>query len=254
MNAEERQREIVRAARRTGSVDVNDLADELGVAKETVRRDLRALEDHGLVRRTHGGAHPVESAGFETTLAYRTTVHVPEKRRIATAAAELTGDAETVFVDEGFTPQLIAEALPRDRPLTVLTASLATAGALSRAENEFTVLLLGGRVRPGTLATVDHWTAKMLAGFVIDLAFIGANGISRDHGLTTPDPAVSEVKSQAMRAARRHVFAGVHTKFGAVSFCRFARVGDFEAIVTDTQLPAAEAHRYALQGPQVIRV
>ncbi|MFF3496978.1 DeoR/GlpR family DNA-binding transcription regulator [Streptomyces sp. NPDC002795] len=253
MSAEERQREIVRAARHSGSVDVNELAAALGVAKETVRRDLRALEDHGLVRRTHGGAYPVESAGFETTLAFRTTMHVPEKRRIATAAADLLGDAETVFVDEGFTPQLIAEALPRERPLTVVTASLATAGTLAENANS-TVLLLGGRVRPGTLATVDHWTAKMLAGFVVDLAFIGANGISRDHGLTTPDPAVSEVKSQAIRAARRTVFAGVHTKFGAISFCRFAPVGALEAIVTSTQLPAAEAHRYSLMGPQVIRV
>ncbi|MGD6746235.1 DeoR/GlpR family DNA-binding transcription regulator [Streptomyces sp. BH106] len=253
MSAEERQREIVRAARHSGSVDVTELAAALGVAKETVRRDLRALEDHGLVRRTHGGAYPVESAGFETTLAFRTTMHVPEKRRIAAAAADLLGDAETVFVDEGFTPQLIAEALPRERPLTVVTASLATAGALAENDNT-TVLLLGGRVRAGTLATVDHWTSKMLAGFVVDLAYIGANGISRDHGLTTPDPAVSEVKSQAIRAARRTVFAGVHTKFGAISFCRFAPVGALEAIVTSTQLPASEAHRYSLMGPQVIRV
>ncbi|MFE2537152.1 DeoR/GlpR family DNA-binding transcription regulator [Streptomyces sp. NPDC059371] len=251
--AEERQREIVRTARRTGSVEVTGLAVELGVAKETVRRDLRTLENHGLVRRTHGGAYPVESAGFETTLAFRTTSHVPEKRRIAAAAAELARDAETVFVDEGFTPQLIAEALPRDRPLTVVTASLATAGALAGAENT-SVLLLGGRVRPGTLATVDHWTTKMLAGFVIDLAFIGANGISREHGLTTPDPAVSEVKAQAIRASRRTVFAGVHTKFGAVSFCRFAGIGALETIVTSTLLPASEAHRYSLLGPQVIRV
>lgn len=113
MSSEERQREIVRAARRTGAVDVAELAVELGVAKETVRRDLRALEDHGLVRRTHGGAYPVESAGFETTLAFRATSHVPEKRRIAAAAAELLGDAETVFVDEGFTPSSSPRPCPR---------------------------------------------------------------------------------------------------------------------------------------------
>ncbi len=83
--AEERRHEIVRLARATGSVDVTALAADLGVAKETVRRDLRALEDHGLVRRTHGGAYPVESAGFETTLAFRATSHVPEKRRVAAA-------------------------------------------------------------------------------------------------------------------------------------------------------------------------
>lgn len=252
-SAEERQREIVALARRSGSVDVSRLAVSLGVAKETVRRDLRALEAHGLVRRTHGGAYPVESAGFETTLAYRTTMHVPEKRRIATACADLLGEAETVFVDEGFTPQLIAEALPRERPLTVVTASLTTAGALAGVEG-FTVLLLGGRVRGGTLATVDHWTTRMLSGFVIDLAFVGANGVSREFGLTTPDPAVSEVKTQAIRVSRRRIFAGVHTKFGAVSFCRFAEVSDFETIVTTTRLPAAEAQRYSLQGPHVLRV
>ncbi len=253
MTAEERQRAIVGAARAAGSVEVTELARELGVAKETVRRDLRALEAHGLLRRTHGGAYPVESAGFETTLAFRSTMHVPDKRRIATAAAELTGDAETVFVDEGFTPLLIAESLPRNRPLTVVTASLAVAGTLAAVEG-FTVLLLGGRVRGGTLATVDHWVTRMLSGFVIDLAFIGANGISREHGLTTPDPAVSEVKQRAVQASRRRVFVGVHTKFGVASFCRFANVSDLDAIVTSTRLGAAEAHRYSLQGPQVVRV
>ncbi|NSC25027.1 DeoR/GlpR transcriptional regulator [Streptomyces albus subsp. chlorinus] len=253
MSAAERQRQIVGTARRLGSVEVARLAEDLGVAKETVRRDLRVLEQHGLLRRTHGGAYPVESAGFETTLAFRTTMHVPEKRRIAAAAVELLGDAETVFIDEGFTPQLIAEALPTDRALTVVTASLPVANTLATA-GDFTVLLLGGRVRGGTLATVEHWTTKMLAGFVLDLAFVGANGISREHGLTTPDPAVSEVKAQAMRAARRRVFVGLHTKFGAASFCRFGEVGDFETLVTSTGLSAQEAQRYALQGPQVIRV
>jgi len=253
MTAEQRQREILGLARRAGSVDVAELAGELGVAKETVRRDLRVLETHGLLRRTHGGAYPVESAGFETTLAFRTTMHVPEKRRIAAAAVDQLGDAETVFIDEGFTPQLIAEALPRDRKLTVVTASLAAAGALATAE-KITVLLLGGRVRGGTLATVDHWTTKMLGGFVIDLAYLGANGISREHGLTTPDPAVSEVKAQAVRASRRRIFSGAHTKFGAVSFCRFAEVGDFESVITSTNLSASEAHRYSLRGPQVVRV
>lgn len=252
MDTEERRRGILDTARRDGSVDVGTLAAELEVSKETVRRDLNVLEKHGLVRRTHGGAHPVESAGFETTLAFRTTMHVPEKSRIAAAAAELLGDAETVYIDEGYTPQLIAAALPRDRPLTVVTSSLSTAGALASAEN-IHVLLLGGRVRGGTLATVDHWATRMLSGFAIDLAYVGANGISREYGLTTPDPAVSALKAEVMRVAKRRVFSGVHTKFGAVSFCRFAQVTDFEAIVTDAGLHSSEARRYALLGPQVIQ-
>jgi DeoR family transcriptional regulator, fructose operon transcriptional repressor len=253
VDAEERQHRILALARSEGRVDVAKLAADLAVAPETVRRDLRLLERHGLLKRTHGGAYPVETARFETSLATRETRRVPEKRRIAAAAVDMLGDAETVFVDEGYTPQLIAEALPTDRALTVVTASLSTAAALASAGSA-TVLLLGGRVRGRTLATVDHWATAMLAGFVIDLAYVGANGISREHGLTTPDPAVADVKAQVVRVSRRRIFSGVHTKFGVSSFCRFAEVTDFEAIITDSGLPAAEAHRYALLGPQVVRV
>jgi DeoR/GlpR family transcriptional regulator of sugar metabolism len=253
VDAAQRRHHILTLARRQGEVDVQKLAADLGVAPETVRRDLSLLAQQGLVRRTHGGAYPVETARFETTLETRTTRMVVEKRRIAAAAVEHLGDAESIFIDEGYTPQLIAEALPTHRPLTVVTASLHTAAALAHSPT-VTVLLLGGRVRSRTLATVEHWATAMLAGFVIDLAFVGANGISREHGLTTPDPAVAAVKAQAIGAARRVVFAGVHTKFGGHSFCRFAEVADVDTIVTDTALPASEAHRYSLLGPVVLRV
>jgi len=254
MTAEERQREIVRAARRTGSVDVASLAAELGVAKETVRRDLRTLEDHGLMRRTHGGAYPVESAGFETTLAFRTTSHVPEKRRIAAAAAELLGDAETVFVDEGFTPQLIAEALPRDRAADRGHPPPSPRRARSPRPTTPAFCCSAAGSAPARWRPWTTGRRRCSPDSSSTLAFIGANGISREHGLTTPDPAVSEVKAQAIRGSRRAVFAGVHTKFGMVSFCRFADISSLEAIVTSTLLPASEAHRYSLQGLQVIRV
>jgi DeoR family fructose operon transcriptional repressor len=252
MRAEERKRRILARARADGRVDVVEMAQELRVAPETVRRDLRVLDEHGLVRRTHGGGVPVESAGFETGLRFRAGSHVPEKRRIAKAAAERIDDAETVFIDEGYTPQLVAEALPTTNPLTIITASLPTAAAMSEHPS-CTVLLLGGRVRGHTLATVDHWTTRMLGEMVIDLAYIGANGISREHGLTTPDPAVGAVKAKALSSSRRKIFVGTHTKFGVSSFHRFAEVTDLEAIVTDSGLSAHEAHRYALLGPKVLR-
>ncbi|AXU15056.1 DeoR/GlpR transcriptional regulator [Streptomyces clavuligerus] len=253
IRSEERHQRLLAEARRRGRVEVTALASDFGVAPETIRRDLSELERRGLVRRTHGGAYPVESAGFETSLAQRVTMHVENKRRIAAEAVKHLGGAETVFIDEGYTPQLLAALLPTDRPLTVVTASLPTAAAVAESAN-ITVLLLGGRVRARTLATVGAWACQMLDGFVIDLAYIGANGISREHGLTTPDSVVADVKAKAIKVSRRRVFMGHHGKFGAGSFCRFADVTDFEAIITDTGLSSAEAHRYSLLGPQVVRV
>lgn len=257
MNAkhgEERRRQILAHARGTGHIAVAELAEELEVAVETVRRDLKVLEDHGLLRRTHGGAYPVEGAGFESSLTYRAESWVAEKRHIAVAAVEQFGPAETVFIDEGFTPQLVAEELARSgRTATVVTASVAAAVALAPS-SAIEVILLGGRLRSRTLGTVDHWATAMLSEFVLDLAVLGANGITRDRGLTVPNTAVAAVKAKALQVSRRRIFVGIHTKFGITSFCRFADVADFEALVTDTVLSAHEAHRFSAMGPQVLRV
>ncbi|WP_435610637.1 DeoR/GlpR family DNA-binding transcription regulator [Streptomyces sp. C10-9-1] len=231
--AGERRRAVLAAARREGLVRVDELAGLFGVSRETVRRDLKALEDDGLVRRTHGGA-------------------VARAPRIALAAARLLGVSETVFVDEGPVACLVAEALPQDRALTVVTASPSVAALLAGAAHT-TVLLLGGRVRaPGT-AAADAWTVRMLAGVAVDLAFVGADGVSCDFGLTTADPAVGEVRAQALRSAGRRILVGAHAVFGVVRLCRFGEVADLEAVVTDTGLPVSEARRYAALGPRVVR-
>ncbi|MFF9769090.1 DeoR/GlpR family DNA-binding transcription regulator [Streptomyces sp. NPDC014636] len=253
MQGDERQRRILDRARGLGAVDVQVLAEELGVSLETIRRDLRVLEAHGLLRRTRGGAYPVETRGHQASPETRIRRLVPEKRRIAAAAAGLLGPAETVFVDGGFTPQLIAEALPEDRPLTVLTPALGAAQRLSGREN-VTVMLLGGQVRGSTRSAVGPWVSQMLSEFVVDLAYVSATGISREHGVTSPDPGVAHTKAQVMKVSRRKVLCGVHTKFGVVSFCRFADFRDFEAIVTDTGLPLAQARPFTRAGNRVLRV
>jgi DeoR family transcriptional regulator, fructose operon transcriptional repressor len=252
VDVDERLQRILTRARRDGRVEVGSLALELQVAVETVRRDLRLLVDRGVLQRVHGGAVPVESAGFETSVANRVSSYASERRRIAVAAVQRLHGAETVYVDEGVAPQYVAEELREAGPLTVVTSSLLAATALAD-HSAITVLLLGGRVRGRTMATVDHWAVGMLRELVIDLAYVGANGVSREHGLTTPDPAVAAVKGEVVARARRRVFVGVHTKFGVSSFCRFAELSDFEALVTGTELSAVEAQRYAVYGPHVVR-
>src|SRR5919198_4679556 len=139
MYAEERQREILRRARESGRVDVVRLAEDLAVTSETIRRDLTVLERAGVLRRVHGGAIPVERLGFEPALADRDAVMTAEKDRIAKAALAEVPEEGSILLDAGTTTARLAEILPVDRQLTILTNALPTALSLATRAN-FTVL------------------------------------------------------------------------------------------------------------------
>jgi DeoR family fructose operon transcriptional repressor len=250
---EERQQWIVEHARSVGRVDVAGLSDELDVTTETIRRDLKVLERHGLLRRVHGGAIPVERLGFEPGLAARDAVLTAEKERIAKAAlAELPAEG-SILLDAGTTTARLADALPLDRELVVLTNGLPIAMSLAGRPN-LTVLLVGGRVRGRTLASVDSWALQALADSYVDVAFLGTNGISVERGLTTPDTTEAAVKRAMVSAARRVVLLADHTKIGSDHLARFADVDDVDVIITDSGIEADDAERLRSRGPKVVVV
>ncbi len=249
--AEERQLWIVERARASGRVEVAALAEELGVTTETVRRDLTTLERHALLRRVHGGAIPIERLGFEPALAARDSVLTAEKERIARLALTELPDEGSILLDAGTTTARLADALPTDRELVVLTNALPIAMSLSVRPN-ITVLLLGGRVRGRTQAAVDAWALQALADSYVDVAFIGANGISPERGLTTPDTTESAVKRAMIRAARRSVVLADHTKVGQDHLSRFAALDEIDTLITDSGLDAMVADELRAQGPKVL--
>ncbi|GIH28102.1 DeoR family transcriptional regulator [Acrocarpospora phusangensis] len=252
MYAEERQQEILRRARLAGRVDVVTLAEELSVTTETIRRDLTTLERAGLLRRVHGGAIPVERLGFEPALAARDEVMTAEKERIAKAAlAELPQDG-AIIIDAGSTTGRLAQVLPADRELTVIVNSPPLATVLATRGN-LSVIMLGGRVRGRTIATVDDWALRPLDNLHVDVAFMAANGCTVNRGLTTPDPAEAAIKRAMIGAAQRTVLLADHTKFTNSYLARFATLGDIDMVITDTGLDSVLAADLAAAGPEVIR-
>ena len=251
MYAEERQLWIVERARASGRVEVAALAEELKVTTETVRRDLTTLERHALLRRVHGGAIPIERLGFEPALAARDSVLTAEKERIARLALAELPDEGTILLDAGTTTARLADALPADRELVVLTNALPIAMSLSVRPN-ITVLLIGGRVRGRTQAAVDAWALQALADSYVDVAFIGTNGITPERGLTTPDTTESAVKRAMIRAARRSVVLADHTKVGQDHLSRFASLDEIDTLITDTGLDAQVADELRALGPKVL--
>jgi DeoR family fructose operon transcriptional repressor len=251
--AEERQEHILRAARSVGRVEVAELAAELDVAPETIRKDLTALERVGVVRRVHGGAIPVERLGFEPAVAARDVVLTAEKERIAKAAIAELPDEGAVLIDAGTTTARLADHMPTDRELTVVTNSLQLAGKLA-AFPALNVLLLGGRVRSRTLASVDAWALSALAGVYVDLALLATNGVSVERGLTTPDPAEAAIKTAMIGASRRVVLLADHSKVGHDHFAHFGDLDAVDLLITDTGLDERTAAELADAGPRVHRV
>jgi DeoR family transcriptional regulator, fructose operon transcriptional repressor len=252
MYAEQRQRRIVELARSAGLVGVAALAAEFAVTAETVRRDLTALERLGLLRRVHGGAIPVERLAFEPGLAARDAAMTEEKERIAKAALSELPTEGSVLLDAGTTTARLAELLPGDRDLTVVTNALPIALTLS-VRPGLTVRMLGGRVRGRTMAAVDDWALRSLREVYVDVAFVGTNGVSVDRGLTTPDPAEAAVKRAVVGAARRVVVLADHTKVGAEHFARFGDLEDVDVLITDAGLGTAETARLETAGVEVVR-
>jgi DeoR family fructose operon transcriptional repressor len=252
MYAEERQREILRRARESGRVDVVRLAEDLAVTSETIRRDLTVLERAGVLRRVHGGAIPVERLGFEPALAARDAVMTAEKERIAKAALAELPEEGAVIIDAGSTTERLADALPPDRELTVVVNAPPLATSLATRMN-LTVLMLGGRVRRRTLATVDDWNLQQLSQLHVDVAFMGANGASLECGFTTPDPAEASVKRSMIAAARRAVVLADHTKIGNDYLARFATIGDVDTLITDDGVDLGLVEDFEQAGLRVIR-
>jgi DeoR family fructose operon transcriptional repressor len=250
--AAERQQRIVEQARAEGRVEVAGMATTLGVTPETVRRDLTVLERHGVLRRVHGGAIPLENLGFEPRLAVRQERYTAEKERIAKRALDELPLEGTVLIDAGSTTQLLAENLPYDRELTVVTNSVPVAAAVAGRDN-LTLYVVGGRVRGRTMAAVGEWATHALAGVAVDVAFLGTNGLSVRRGLTTPDQDEAASKRAMAAASRRVVVLCDHSKIGTDHFAQFASLDDVDTVITDSALDAETAAEIEAAGPTVVQ-
>jgi DeoR family fructose operon transcriptional repressor len=251
--ASARQTAILGTLRSRGQLRAVTMADELRVTHETIRKDLLTLESHGLLRRVHGGAVPVDSLSFEPAIDARTSM-AQEKQRIAAAAVEFLPTTGAILVDSGTTTEALAANLPNGSSLVAITNALPIALALM-THPQLTVHLLGGRVRTATMATVDSWALRNLSEVQADVAFVGANAFSLEHGLSTPDSAEAAVKEAMVHAARLTVLLADHTKFGRDAVFKYADLDAIDVLVTDEGMSATDAHSLqSAAGIEVVRV
>ena len=251
MYAQERHQAIVDRARADGRVDVTALAADLDVTPETVRRDLTQLERRGLLRRVHGGAIPIERLGFEQGVDTRQALLSAEKEAIARAALAEIPDGGAILLDAGTTTYRLAELLPADRELSVVTHSLPIATLLA-GRPHLTLHLVGGQIRGRTLAAVGSWAERSYADVRADVAFLGTNGLTVEDGLTTPDLSEAVVKRAVVAAGKRVVVLADHTKIGRTDLGIVAPLDAVDTVVTDPGLDAALREELEGAGVRVV--
>jgi DeoR family fructose operon transcriptional repressor len=179
-------------------------------------------------------------------------VLIDEKNRIAKAALAEVPQAGAIILDSGTTTSRLIQLIPDDRELTVITDSVAHALSLANRIN-VTVMLIGGRVRGKTLATVDQWALDALKNVYADVALLGTNGISIERGLTTPDQPEAAVKRAMLNSAKRKVILADHTKFGDDHFASFGDLTDIDVVITDRGVDQNYAEKIELLDVKVVQ-
>lgn len=255
MYSAERQQQIVSLVREHDRVAVAELADRFDVTTETIRRDLEALAERGLVQRVHGGAVPRTAGLFvpELGLAERGTHNIPQKIAIARRALDYLPAADgSVILDAGTTTGQVVALLSPDAALPTFITNSVSSAALLSARDTANVLMLGGRVRGLTQSVVGANAAESLGRLRVDITFLGANGMSPEHGFSTPDLDEAVVKRAMIRAARRVVALVDSTKIGNESLHSFARLGDVDVLITDDGISGAALAEFTDQGMEVV--
>lgn len=240
---------IAEAVREAGSVGVAELAALTGASEMTIRRDLELLAEQGVLERYRGGARSLLLRGEEPPFSLRAQEGTQVKRRIAAEVAKLIAEGEAVVLDSGTTCLEVAHAI-RDLQVTVMPLSLHAVNALTGAPR-LTLLVPGGRPRPGELALTGSLTEASLAALRFDTAIVGCCGLNAANGLTAYDLDDAAVKRAAIASSRRVIAVTEAAKLSHTALAFVAPADALHAVVTDDSAPGEQVDALVSAGVDV---
>ncbi|SDD64185.1 transcriptional regulator, DeoR family [Algoriphagus faecimaris] len=250
MTLAERHRYILDQLEKTGLVTVSDLAKELNVTMVTVRKDLKLLEDKGLLFRSHGSATSVSPYVSDRSVQVKKLEQVEEKRKIAEKALDFLELNEAIIIGSGTTVGTFAQAIPRNYPLTVLTSAMNVALALIDT-TELELVQLGGVVRKSSSSAVGHFAEEMLKSFACSKLFLSVDGISLEHGLTTSNMMEAHLNAEMIRSVQKTIVLADSQKFGRKGFGKICELEDIDVIITDSGIPEIYREKLEEKGIEV---
>jgi len=248
--ATERKRAILDLLEKQGKVKVIELSETFDVSEPTIRRDIKELDEKGMLIRTHGGAIAREEGEHEPSFKEKQDKYYKEKESIGKLAAGLVNEGDIILLDSGTTTLQIAKELIV-KNITVVTNSLDIAYELEK-KPDVEVVLTGGIMRWNTRAMVGPVADGALEKFHVDIAFMGTNYISIDGGLTTHNMMEANTKSNMINIAKRVFVVCDHTKFDKTTFYRIASLKDLDGVITDRGMTQEMMKRYEQEDLDIL--
>ena len=233
MNAEQRRDRLLEVVRSRGFASLPDLATELEVSESTVRRDLDQLEETGATRRTHGGVFYSGPSPKLPHFDQRQESHWEKKRRIATVAAGLIEDGDTVLLDGGSTTYQLAQRLT-GRTIQVVTNSLPVATTFT-SRDVADLVIIGGYVHSRTGVTLGPYANQMLADLNVRRAVLSVAGIN-ERGCYNSNLLLVETERAMMEAADEVIVVADSTKFGRSSLAHLCELKEIDILVVDNEI------------------
>lgn len=245
-----RLRKLQELVRLEGSVEVESIAQLLGLSRETIRRDLATLAGQGLVVRTRGGATAPWASLTELDLSVRASENHAEKEAIAKyVASAIIANGNSIALDTGTTTTEIARAL-RGRPVTVVTPSLTVISELAGTKTN--VIVVGGQLRHESMGMVGSITEHVVKQFMCDVAFLCGPAINAELGLMDTDLHGVAVKQVMLAHARRTYAVLDHTKLERTAFTRVCTSDELTGIVTDSGADPEVVRGFETAGLEVL--
>lgn len=234
MLKEERHFFIINELKNNKIIQVSDIKDKLGVTEMTIRRDLKELEDQGILRRIHGGATSVDLLSTkEFSHNEKTKRNIKEKQEIAQKIAGMIEDNETIFLGPGSTIELVSEYIG-DKKCKVVTNSLYLFNRLNNKHFK-NLILIGGSFRANTGAFVGSFATGTVRKLRFKRAFIGVNGINGDKVFTYSEDE-GEIQKIALDNAQLRYIVADHTKVGREDFFSFYNLDEVNAVISDSAI------------------
>ncbi|WP_248927641.1 DeoR/GlpR family DNA-binding transcription regulator [Paenibacillus hamazuiensis] len=249
---DKRREAIMQIVKRQGKISVQEVIDKFDCSEATARRDLDVLvKKEGLIRSLGGvqlgGAAAGVLGGHELPFHEKKQLLWLEKEAIAAKAASMVKEGDIVGLTGGTTTFLIARALKTSRRITVVTNAVNIAMELAEAEG-VQIVLTGGVMRSNSFELCGPLAEKIVGSLHIGLMFMGVDGVTAEHGLTTFSEQEADIARLMMGRAVRTVAVFDHTKVGRTSLFCIAPLESVSACITDAALPEALAGHLERQG------